>query len=301
MARHSYSWSTHTINIAPTWQIRAMPLDCPPQPSATIGASAHSSGSQLLPQCLISTFGADGAGRRMEAALTCLAVAHDQGLQYIHTPFLTLQHSVDPARANEFLGLDLLSHCWPHTTAVAAAPRCGKCAPTKLEPGSRFAIGSKYIIEETGKQCSQSTSHNRSFLVDPRRFTSCDGRTVHCALSLEIRTHGLQVAAAIHPVPRLTHPRLRAPLVARRHLPLLRLLLVHLRASSQCAGLVSHLTLPTGCLLGHLACRCFRLLGLERQPLLLHRARGPAPPVGSSSAPVKCHLHASGGSSAASA
>ena len=116
----------------------------------------------------------------MEAALTCLAVAHDQGLQYVHTPFLTLQHSVSPARANEFLGLDRLSHCWPSAEPAAAAPRCGKCAPTKLEPGSPYAIGSKYIIEETGKQCSESTSRDRSFLSDPRRYATCDDRTIHC-------------------------------------------------------------------------------------------------------------------------
>lgn len=130
--------------------------------------------------CLISTFGSDGAGRRMEAALTCLAAAHDQELHYVHTPFLTLQHGVSAARANDFLGLSLLRHCWPQTVAAAAVPRCGKCGPAKLEPGSPYAMGSKYIVEETGKQCADSTSRNKSFLADIRTLATCDARTVHC-------------------------------------------------------------------------------------------------------------------------
>ena len=192
----------------------------------------------------------------MEAALTCLAVAHDQGLQYVHTPFLTLQHSVSPARANEFLGLDGLSHCWPRVDPAAAAPRCGKCAPTKLEPGSPYAIGSKYIIEETGKQCSESTSRDRSFLSDPRRYATCDDRTIHCKWP-RIESPNGPILNSAELIPTLT-----LDLSSRRRLPLLRLFLVHHRAPSPRTGLVPIVAIPSS-----------RLPGRRRRQALVVRGK----------------------------
>ena len=116
----------------------------------------------------------------MEAALTCLAAAHDQGIQYVHTPFFVLQHLVSPARANEFLGLDLLRHCWPRAEVAKATSRCGKCAPEALKQPTPFRISHKYIIEDTTKQCDGRGSQN-SFFAGHRSRNLChrDGRTLH--------------------------------------------------------------------------------------------------------------------------
>ena len=149
-------------------------LACPPQPLGTTSTNLSAS-------CLLSTFGSDGAGRRMEAALTCLAAAHDAGMQYVHTPFYTLQHLVSPSRANAFLGLDLLRHCWPRAEVAKAAPRCGKCAPAALKEPTPFQLSSKYIIEDTTKQCD-GESRSKSFLAEASRsLCPRDGRTLHYA------------------------------------------------------------------------------------------------------------------------
>ena len=50
----------------------AMAIPCPLQPREGSGAN-----------CLLSTFGSDGAGRRMEAAMTCVAAAYALSLIHI--------------------------------------------------------------------------------------------------------------------------------------------------------------------------------------------------------------------------
>ena len=54
---------------------------------------------------MLSSFGGDGLGRRVEAAFTCIGVAGSQGLAYAHAPFTHLEHGISPARAEEFIGL----------------------------------------------------------------------------------------------------------------------------------------------------------------------------------------------------
>ena len=60
-------------------------------------------GGAQRPACQLTQYGSDGAGRRMEAALSCIAAAHDLGVAYVHTPFSKLEHNTKPSRANRLL------------------------------------------------------------------------------------------------------------------------------------------------------------------------------------------------------
>lgn len=55
--------------------------------------------------CMISCTGSDGYGHQLEAKLTCIAVAQHLGLEYVHIPFFSMEHGVDPGEAEELLGL----------------------------------------------------------------------------------------------------------------------------------------------------------------------------------------------------
>lgn len=69
--------------------------------------SASPPGAQA---CLLSSFGTDGLGHRIESALQCIGVAAELGLQYVHQPFSRLAHGVSAERAEAFFNLQ---HVFP--------------------------------------------------------------------------------------------------------------------------------------------------------------------------------------------
>lgn len=54
--------------------------------------------------CLITASGTDGVGHRMEAAITCIAVAAEQNMTYVHTPLVAIEHGEHAAVMERFFG-----------------------------------------------------------------------------------------------------------------------------------------------------------------------------------------------------
>lgn len=136
----------------------------------------------LHPRCVIATFGSDGAGRRIEASLTCIASAHDLGLQYVHMPILKLEHHTQASHANRVLGLGRLSSrsCWPTAHATRAAPNCGKCPPAAVEPSS-YKL-SPFKSELVGKEDCARAPPGTDWLTDFHHNPSLcarDGHNLH--------------------------------------------------------------------------------------------------------------------------
>ena len=134
------------------------------------------------PQCLLSTFGSDGAGRRIEASLSCVAAAHDLGVQYVHMPFLKLEHHTSAGHANRFLGMDFLAErCrWPTVRATKAESNCGKCPPAAVVPSTFKLVPFKSDL--VGKEdCAAgraSADWLGDLLQDPARCAQ-DGGSLH--------------------------------------------------------------------------------------------------------------------------
>ena len=147
--------------------------DCP-SPMITRGPSCPSS---------FTTYGQDGAGRRMEAVLTCIATAHALKLQYVHTPFHVLQHGVDVARANRFLGLP---PCWATLEVARATAHCGKCPPAAIHPSPHYMLGTTYIVDDEfscGSNGRAASSNNRtSTLAQLSSSSSLAASTSRCVL-----------------------------------------------------------------------------------------------------------------------
>jgi len=64
------------------------------------------------PRCMISATGTDGFGHQLESKLSCMAVAEDIGLDYIHVPFGSMEHGQNGSSLNEYLGLSTLHASW---------------------------------------------------------------------------------------------------------------------------------------------------------------------------------------------
>lgn len=74
----------------------------PPEDSNTL-SPVHQEG---VPTCMISQKGEDGFGHQLEGKLSCMAVAADLGIKYIHTPFKDIEHGEAGSSMNEYMGLD---------------------------------------------------------------------------------------------------------------------------------------------------------------------------------------------------
>jgi hypothetical protein len=64
------------------------------------------------PRCMISATGADGFGHQFESKLSCMAVAEDIGLDYIHIRFVSMEHSQNGSSFDDYLGLSTLHASW---------------------------------------------------------------------------------------------------------------------------------------------------------------------------------------------
>lgn len=74
--------------------------------AGTIGTSAGelALGRAAAGSCLITASGTDGVGHRMEAAITCIAVAAEQNMTYTHTPLAAIEHGEHAAVMERFFG-----------------------------------------------------------------------------------------------------------------------------------------------------------------------------------------------------
>jgi len=59
-----------------------------------------------VPKCMLSQHGIDGFGHQLFAKLSCMAVAEDLGMKYVHTGFDVMEHGEVGSSYNDYLGLD---------------------------------------------------------------------------------------------------------------------------------------------------------------------------------------------------
>lgn len=111
------------------------------------------------PPCMITASGADGLGHRTMAILSCIVVAAELGIEYVHTPFRQMDHSQNASSAEEWLGLGN--------------------SFTRFDP-KRHVVAPRKPLPDVGDAHCQERSWLNTFATNG---TGCkrDGVTVHTA------------------------------------------------------------------------------------------------------------------------
>ena len=91
---------------------------------------------------MLTAFDTDGAGRRIEASLTCIATAHAlrSHFKFVHAPITALEHGASPSFVNALLNLQTI---FPTVavrairahTAIVAPPHQQAARPNPLPWG----------------------------------------------------------------------------------------------------------------------------------------------------------------------
>ena len=141
------------------------------------GSSCKDAGSPN--RCMLATFGTDGAGRRFEAAFSCIASAQALDMQYVHMPLVAVQHLGlgGPAAANDHFGLGGVP-CWPHANVTATRAHCGNCLPEAVQP-AKYTL-SRIPYGDAGSCAYPAGSRLDEFERSPATCLR-DGRTVYTA------------------------------------------------------------------------------------------------------------------------
>ena len=114
--------------------------------------------------CMISSYGWDGFGHRVAAGVSCVVVAHELGLQYVHRPWTTLEHiSADEVpHLQAFLGFyDWSPRMQPHMKErTRYLPYVGNCtdhggwldAVAATDPANRTGLCDRHTVYQ-GDNC----------------------------------------------------------------------------------------------------------------------------------------------------
>jgi len=73
-------------------EMSLLPSTCKLLPLLPFVVGTIASRVSSFPHCLLSSFGTDGLGHRVEADLSCIAVAHELGVEYVIQPLTKLEH-----------------------------------------------------------------------------------------------------------------------------------------------------------------------------------------------------------------
>jgi len=114
-----------------------------------------------VPKCMLSQHGTDGFGHQLFAKISCMAVAEDLGMKYVHTPFDMMEHNESGSSYNDYMGMDKVYpnlESIPNAVEITRAPTpfIGDCESSSFF--KRLARGQQQCAHDgvsvyTGDNC----------------------------------------------------------------------------------------------------------------------------------------------------